>query len=83
MEGAANYEVYFVMVGDVFFERKLRGFELVSNNNVNGYQVQIVSVDSLDLALYISAARSAEPIDVVVEDRRYQHSLIRFTPQIR
>lgn len=83
VEGAVNSEVYFIMVGDVFFERNPKGFDSVSNNNVNGYQVQIAPVDSIDLVLDITAAHNAEPVAVVVEDRKYQHGLIRFTPQIR
>ena len=83
VEDAEKAEVYFVIVDDVFFQRTENRFDAITNNNGNGYQVQVVPVDSIDLVLEITTARGTGPVMVVVEDRTYQHGQIRFTPQIR
>ncbi len=83
VEDAEKAEVYFVMVDDVFFQRIEDHFTAIGNNNGNGYQVQAAPVDSIDLVLEITTARGTGPVTVVVEDRKYQHGQIRFTPQVR
>ena len=83
VENASKAEVYFVIVDDVFFQRNQDSFDSMTNNNVDGYQVQIAPVDSIDMVLNITAAHETGPVTVVVEDRKYQHSQIRFSPQVR
>ena len=83
VEDASKSDIHFVIVDGVFFQRIEESFNAITNNNLNGYQVEIAPVDSLDMVLSITASRATEEITVIVEDRIYQHGQIRFIPSVR
>ncbi|VIF62576.1 Uncharacterised protein [Clostridioides difficile] len=83
VEYSKKEDVYFVIVGDVFFERHGNGFGCITENNLNGYQVEIIPTDNINLELKITSSRSTNRVNIIVEDKQYNHASILFNPTLK
>lgn len=76
VEGTKRDDVIFVMVDYVFFERHGEKFVNTTNDNINGYNVEILPTNNLNLELKISTVTGKGSGTVFVEDKNCEHSKI-------
>lgn len=80
VEGSKKEDVYFIIIDNVFFERKGNVFYSITNNNLNNYDIKILPTDNIFLELKITSTKDLEPVFIVAEDRQYNHCSVMFKP---
>ncbi|MCC0674349.1 hypothetical protein IC216_20400 [Clostridioides sp. ES-S-0145-01] len=83
IENSKKEDVYFVIVGEVFFERHGNTFNNITNNNVDNYEVEVLPTDNINLELKITSSRNTNRVYVIVEDKQYNHGAVFLNPTLK